>query len=111
MAQAPFSRLRHLKSFSEATAPCSVQFTMSVVDQSSQSYMKKPADDFSFSSGISSGDASCDVYKNKVSPTTKGEGSAVYLVWKRGMFTCSNERISHQSKLKRCGPLRPLKMR
>ena len=61
MAQAPFSRLRQGKSFSEATAPCSVQFTMSVVDHSSQSYMKNPADDFSFSSGMSSGEASCEV--------------------------------------------------
>ena len=51
--------------------------------------MKKPAEPFSFSSGMSSGEASCDVYKNKVSPTTNGEGSAVYLVWKSGMFTCS----------------------
>ena len=82
---------------------------MSVVDQSSQSYMKKPAELFSFSSGMSSGEASCDVYKNKVSPTTNGEGSAVYLVWNNGMFTCSIPRISHQSKLKSFGPLRPVK--
>ena len=61
MAQAPFSRLRHENSFSEATAPCSVQFTMSVVDHSSQSYMKKPAEFFSLGSGMSSGEASCDV--------------------------------------------------
>ena len=53
MAQAPFSRLRHENSFSDATAPCSVQFTMSVVDQSSQSYMKKPAELRSFKSGMS----------------------------------------------------------
>ena len=109
MAQAPLSRLRQLNSFSEATAPCSVQFTMSVVDQSSQSYMKKPAELRSLGSGISSKWASCDVYKNKVSPTTSGDGSAVYFVWKSGMFTCSIERISHQSKLKSFGPLRPLK--
>ena len=84
---------------------------MSVVDHSSQSYMKKPAECFSFSSGMSSGEASCDVYKNKVSPTTNGEGSAVYLVWKSGMFTCSRPRISHQSKLNSCGPLRPVNTR
>ena len=111
MAQAPFSRERHGKSFSEATAPCSVQFTMSVVDHSSQSYMKKPADDFSLASGMSSGEASCEVNRNSVSPTTNGDGSAVYLVWKSGMFTCSSPRISHQSKLKSFGPLRPLNTR
>ena len=61
MAQAPLSRVRHEKSFSEATAPWAVQFTMSVVDHSSQSYMKKPADERSLGSRISSGDESCEV--------------------------------------------------
>ena len=80
MAQPPFSRERQEKSFKEATAPCSVQFTMSVVDHSSQSYIKKPAELFSFTSGISSGEASWEVKRNRRSPTTMGEGSAVYFV-------------------------------
>ena len=50
--------LRQEKSFSEATAPCSVQFTISVVDHSSQSYMKNPAELRSLMSIISSGEES-----------------------------------------------------
>ena len=48
--------------------------------------MKNPAELFSLMSGMSSGEASCEVKRKSLSPTTSGEGSAVYFVWKSGRF-------------------------